>query len=199
LARFVIAVSGTPGTGKSVFARALAKRLKAKLIDLNRFAVESGVCTTDQDGTKVVDVRKLRGEFARQFKNYRGSVVVEGLLSHLLQKNLLTHVVVLRTNPKVLEKRLIARGYPRAKTAENVEAEALDVILWEAVHGHGIDRVYELDTTNLKARDAVKMFTLALSNEISLRPGKVDWLEDYLKFKGPEGNSGKMLKYIGKE
>ncbi|MCK4405797.1 MAG: AAA family ATPase, partial [Hadesarchaea archaeon] len=35
MARLVIAVSGTPGTGKSIFARALAKKLNAKVIDLN--------------------------------------------------------------------------------------------------------------------------------------------------------------------
>jgi adenylate kinase len=174
----VIAVSGTPGTGKSVFARALAKRLCASVIELNTLITEKKIYTLDPDGTKVANLSEMRKEFARAVKDSSRPIVVEGLLAHLLQKKLLTHVVVLRTRPKVLERRLHARNYPNAKMRENIEAEALDIILWEAVDAHGIDKIYEIDTTELKPDAAVDLFLKALEGKTSLRPGKVSWLSE---------------------
>lgn len=181
MARMVIAVSGTPGTGKSIFARALAKKLGAQVIDLNALIKKKRIYRLDGDGTKIANLPKMRKEFVRAIRASRGPVVVEGLLAHLLPKRYLTHVVVLRIRPKILKRRLRARGYSKAKTRENVEAEALDVILWEAVQVQGVDRVYEVDTTRLKPSAAVKLFLDALTGKISLRPGKVNWLEEYYK------------------
>jgi len=181
MARMVIAVSGTPGTGKSIFARALAKKLGAQVVDLNALISRKKIYTLDPDGTKVADLPKMRREFARVVRASRGPVVAEGLLAHLLPKRYLTHIVVLRTRPRILERRLRTRKYSKTKTRENVEAEALDVILWEAVQIHGINRVYEIDTTRLKPGTAVKLFLDALTGKISLKPGKVNWLEEYYK------------------
>jgi adenylate kinase len=176
--RLVVAVSGTPGTGKSVFARALAKKLDAQLVDLNALIKKRKIYKKDSDGTLIVDPQNVRAEFARLIKSLRGPVVVEGLLSHFLQPKFITHVVVLRTKPSVLEKRLRKRRYSSQKIKDNVESEALSVILWEAVKIHGVKKVHEIDTTKLKAQATVKLFLNALAKKISLRPGKIDWLEE---------------------
>jgi adenylate kinase len=176
--RLVVAVSGTPGTGKSVFARTLAKKLGARLVDLNALIKKRKIYKKDADGTLIADPIKVRTEFAHLIKNLRGSVVVEGLLAHFLQPKYISHVVVLRTKPSVLEKRLRKRGYALKKIKDNVESEALSIILWEAVKIHGAKKVYEIDTTKLKAQTAVKLFLRALAGKISLRPGKIDWLEE---------------------
>jgi len=181
LGRLVIAVSGTPGTGKTVFSRALAKKLNAKLIDLHELIERKKIYTLDPDGTKVADPLQMCREFTREIKTVRGSIIVEGLLAHLLPKRALTHVVVLRTRPSILEQRLRARKYTKAKIRDNVEAEALDIILWEAVEKHGMNKVYEIDTTDLKTQNAVKLFLRALEGKTSLRPGKTDWLEEHFK------------------
>jgi adenylate kinase len=176
--RLVVAVSGTPGTGKSVFARALAKKLGARLVDLNALIRKRKIYKKDIDGTLIADPVKVRAEFARLIEGLRGSVVVEGLLAHFLQPKYISHVAVLRTRPRVLERRLRKRGYSSQKIKDNVEAEALSIILWEAVKIHGAKKVYEIDTTKLKAEAAVKLFLDALAGKISLRPGKIDWLEE---------------------
>ena len=177
--RRVVAVSGTPGTGKSVFARALAKKLGAQLVDLNALIRKRKIYRKDVDGTLIADPRKVRVEFERLIKSLLAPVVVEGLLAHLLQPRYVTHVVVLRTKPSVLKKRLRKRGYSAKKIKDNVESEALSIILWEAVKNHGMKKVYQIDTTKLKAQSAVKLFLNALAGKISLRPGKIDWLEEY--------------------
>jgi adenylate kinase len=183
MARFVIAVSGTPGTGKSVFARALSRKLDARLIDLNALIKRKKLFKLDVDGVRVADLRGMRNEFAEITKKSNRSIVAEGLLSHLLPTKLLTHVIVLRTRPDALKKRLRPRKYSKTKVRDNLEAEALSIILWEAVHEHGSAKVYEIDTTGLKVGTAVEMFLMALDGKTSLKPGKIDWLEEFYKEK----------------
>lgn len=175
----VVAVTGTPGTGKSSFARLLTAKLDARLVDLNALIVRRGLFRLDAGGTRVARMRAVRAAFARIVKNSTRNLVVEGHISHLLQPEHLTYVVVLRTRPEVLERRLRRRGYRARKLRDNLESEALGIISWEAIHAHGIDKVYEIDTTELKTPVAVEHFLKALRNEISLRPGKIDWLEEY--------------------
>ncbi|KUO39929.1 MAG: hypothetical protein AVW06_03190 [Hadesarchaea archaeon DG-33-1] len=178
MARLAIAVSGTPGTGKSIFARALAKKLNAQVIDLNALIERKKIYRLDVNGTKIANLPKMRKEFVRAVRTSRSPIVVEGLLAHLLSKKYLTHIIVLRARPRVLERRLRARKYSKAKIRDNVESEALSIILWEAVQAHGLGKVYEIDMTKLKPGAAVKLFSDALDGRISLRPGKVDWLEE---------------------
>lgn len=178
MARLVIAVSGTPGTGKSIFARALAKKLNARVIDLNALIERKKIYRLDVDGTKIANLPKMRNEFVQAILTSRNPIVVEGLLAHLLPKKYLTHVIILRARPRVLERRLRARKYSNAKIRDNVESEALSIILWEAVQAHGLDKVYEIDVTKLKPGAAVKLFSDALDGKVSLGPGKVDWLEE---------------------
>jgi adenylate kinase len=179
MVRLIIALSGTPGTGKSVFARALAKKLDARLIDLNALIKKKKLFKLDADGTRIANMRGTRAEFARIVRGSSDPIVVEGLLAHLLPAKYLTHVVVLRTRPKVLEKRLRARRYSGTKLQDNLEAEALSVIIWEAVQEHGAAKVYEIDTTKMGIAGAVKLFLEALDGKASLRPGKIDWLEEF--------------------
>jgi len=173
----VIAVTGTPGTGKSAFSKLLAKKLNASLVDLNQLILRKKIYHLDCDGVKVAHLKELREEFSKFLKKTPPPVVVDGLLSHFLRKT--THVVVLRTRPKILEKRLKRRGYKGKKLRDNLEAEALDIILWEAVKIHGLKKVYEVDTTGKKPSESVAQFLKGLDGKISLRPGKVSWLEEF--------------------
>ncbi len=94
-------------------------------------------------------------------------------------------VIVLRTSPDKLRKRLSNRDYSEAKISENVEAEALDVILVESVEW--CDKVFEINTTDAKVDDVVKdidaIIRALLSGEdkemlLKYSPGAFDWSDD---------------------
>ncbi len=73
--------------------------------------------------------------------------------------------------------RLEARGWPAAKVRENVEAEAIDVVLQESV-----DRgppVFEVDTTEADAEGAAGEVLAILRGKVDgHEPGGRDWSEE---------------------
>lgn len=105
-----------------------------------------------------------------------GDLILIGHLSHLVQVDL---VVVLRCRPSVLRGRLEARGWSPSKVQENVEAEALDVILMEALDsGH---ETVEVDTTGRSPSRTVEALEEILAGEREkYAVGHVDWSQEIL-------------------
>ena len=141
-----VAVTGTPGTGKTTATEALSTDLE--VVHLNEVIEEHGFTTghDDERDTLVADLDAVRDWFGD-----RDEVLVESHLAHHLDVD---RVVVLRCHPEVIEQRLVERGESEATAAENAESEALDVVLSETVARHGEDGVYEIETTD-RSPDAV--------------------------------------------
>ena len=177
----VVAVCGTPGTGKSTFSKKLTEEEGFTLVDLNEIIEEEGIYEKDPDGTRAVDQEDLRNIFEDRFGGSNEDLAVDGLLSYLLAPDQVTNVVVLRTHPAVLKNRLAESDYSESKVKDNVDSEALSVVLGEAVQIHGADKVFEIDTTDIELDETVEKFKKGLRGEISLSPGSVDWLEDYFQ------------------
>lgn len=119
----LIAVSGTPGTGKTWLARRLAKELGLDYVSLNDFARENELVVgrDKKRGSDEVDVNKLkRFSFS--------DAVLDGHFSHELNADV---KIVLRLHPRVLKKRLEAKGWNEKKVSENCEAEAMGIIAEE--------------------------------------------------------------------
>jgi adenylate kinase len=123
-----VALTGTPGVGKTRLA-AVAARSGWRVVDVKAWAQEMGCVAgyDDEDQAVAIDV----GRLARQMPPDDGSMVLyEGHLSHFLPVDV---AWVLRCDPDVLRGRLQRRGYSTGKVVENLEAEALDIILQEAL------------------------------------------------------------------
>lgn len=142
MARFVVALTGVPGTGKTTLADALAARLR--VVRLGDFAREAGLLgeVDEARGSHVVDLDLLADALTRALVGVRGGVVVEGHFAHELDVDA---AILLRLDPRVLAERLRARAWAEAKVRENVEAEALDVLPGEIL-ASGLPAI-ERDTT----------------------------------------------------
>ncbi|MFZ3077164.1 MAG: adenylate kinase family protein [Candidatus Aenigmatarchaeota archaeon] len=149
----VIALTGTPGTGKSRAAKILKKKGFA-VIELNpeikKRKLYSGYDRKRK--TYVADFGKiekfLKAEL-KQEKYLNKPVILDSHLSHLLSSRIVGAVVVLRCEPTVLEKRLKRKGWNAEKIRENIEAEIIGLIEYESRRKHG--KVFAVDTTKLKA------------------------------------------------
>ncbi|MBE0522944.1 MAG: adenylate kinase family protein [Methanosarcinales archaeon] len=178
----IIALTGTPGTGKTTICNSLKKQFK--IIDLNRLVIENGLHLGQDEkrGSLIADLDALKEKVHAILKDETSNVVIEGHLSHYLSGY--DAVIVLRTHPNVLGQRLESRGYAREKIIENIEAEALDVILIEAVEL--CEMVYEVETTTSTPTQA----SLEIQSVIQLveaedfgklekyLPGRFDWSEE---------------------
>lgn len=186
----LIGLTGTPGTGKTSVSRLLEKKRHWEIIHLNDRIKEEHLYTEiDEKRDAVIADMGLIREYLKEtidgdgHKEGHGEenkvVILESHLAH----HIADIVIVLRTYPLELEMRLKTRGYSEEKIKENIEAEALDVILVEAFEW--CKKIFEVNATGKSVeevgQDIEKIIDNILNgNEKELseyRPGSLNWID----------------------
>ena len=178
----IISISGTPGTGKTVVSKIIAKKLGTNLITVkNVIKKEKVPFKHDKERkTKIIDIKDLNRAIAKNIDKNKNNII-EGHLSHLIKSDI---VIILRCNPEVLKKRLTKRKWNKRKINENILAEVLDSTTIEALEIHSKKRIFEIDTSKKKVKDIVgiAMSIIKKKNDYKdYRAGKIDWTEKYLR------------------
>ena len=179
-------MTGTPGTGKTTATERLAADVD--VVHLNAVVESEGLTsgTDDARGSWIADLdavaewlddRAAGRDHGDDGRGADRTEVVESHLSHLFDAD---RVVVLRCRPDELEGRLLARGESAGKAAENAEAEALDLLLSEAVERHGAERVYEVDTTDRDPDEVAAEIGSVIAGDREPSAGEVSFV-DYLE------------------
>lgn len=163
-----VALTGTPGTGKTTVAERLDSDLD--VIHLNDVVRERDLTTghDEQRDSAVVDFDAVAA-----WLDGRDDVLFESHLAHQFDAD---RVVVLRCHPEQLEKRLAADGVPAESVSENAESEALDVVLTEAVEKHGVENVYEIDTTDESVEAVVSAVQAVIDGQREPAAGTVSFV-----------------------
>ncbi|WP_461865475.1 AAA family ATPase [Thermococcus sp.] len=169
----IIAVTGTPGVGKTTVSELLAQKLGYEYVSIKKLAEKKDLGEKIEDEIEI-DIEKLAEVVREEFKEK--NIILDSHLSHLLPVDL---VVVLRLNPELLLKRLLKRGYMKDKLSENLEAELVDVCLIEAIEEH--ENVIEVDTTGKTPEEVAEEIVTLMEKGIKKRVGIVDWSESYEK------------------
>ncbi len=142
-----IAITGTPGVGKSFIATYLASHVKEGVrIDLHPHykALSSSY---DYSGRCYnLDFARVRKFVSGVVKNKEGVYFLDSHVAHRLPSALVDLVIVLTCSDlKIISSRLVARRYPKAKIAENLECEMFHVCEEEAFAAH--KNVISVDVT----------------------------------------------------
>jgi len=168
-----VAITGTPGTGKSSVAAVLSSR-GYHVVDLDAEAEKLGLIETDASGDRLVDVDAL----GRALRVPTKIAFFTAYYAHRMPVNA---TIVLRCHPRALRERLEARDWPAEKVQENVEAEAIDIVLQEAVEEGS--PVFEIDMTRLTPAEGADAVLGILQGRIrGHEPGSIDWSEEVLSW-----------------
>lgn len=170
--RGIVGITGTPGTGKKSVSPLVAGRLHLRCLSFNDLAREHHALNRRGDE---VDVDFLRSRISERVL---GPVLLYGhLLPYVLERRRARIVVVLRCDPKVLKRRLAARGYPAKKIEENVEAELIGVVSADAYSAFGSEKTIEFDTTPSAPEEAAEKIARLVRGG-SPAP-RIDWTLGY--------------------
>lgn len=128
-----IILSGTPGTGKTAIAKALAKKLRYEYVDVKK-VIKGHALDAEYDKKRkatVIDLRKLNPILIAIIKKQK-NCIIDSHLSHFLPKRYVDLCIITTCDIKILNQRLKKRGYSKEKIRENLDAEITQVILDEA-------------------------------------------------------------------
>jgi adenylate kinase len=174
----VIVVTGTPGTGKTAFSRALAKSIGAGYVNLTQYVSKHKLYSAidRKRRTKIVNVVRTRTSLGKALAGERGAFVVDSHIPEgIIPKVMVRRVFVLRCHPKVLEARLKAKKWNPNKIRENVLAEIVDSCLTSAVRYYGWRKVIQLDTSSRSMRGCVASAQTSMRRRLTRR-ARFDWL-----------------------
>ena len=143
----VIAITGTPGTGKTTISKKLAKKLDFYYLNVNRLISQYKLSEgyDKKRKTKIVDIRKLNKALVKEIsiikkftknknkiKNIKG-IIIDSHLSHYFPRKYVDFCVVTKCGIKELNKRLKKKRFHKNKSQENLQAEIFDVCYNEAL------------------------------------------------------------------
>jgi adenylate kinase len=170
-----VALTGTPGTGKTTVGHLLSTQ-GYRVIHLTDIEKKCVVGMDTKRGCHIYDI-KLLDQYLHTdpllIQKDDDVCIIEGQLSHLLSD--VSNIIILRCHPEELQKRLESKGYASLKIQENLEAEALDIILCDAACCHAAHAIHEIDTTH-KDPVAISWFiTQLLQDGFQGEIGHIDW------------------------
>ncbi len=178
----LIAITGTPGTGKTSVSKIIEKKgYKVLNLDLIIKKQDLIVGKDEERNSNIVDIDKLN----EYFEIYESDeiVFIDSHLSHLITK--VDKVIILRCDPKKLKKNLGKKNWPDKKIKENIESEILDIILSETVEIHNDSDIFEIDISNLSINEVsniiIEIAGKNFKNIKKYKIGKIDWSDNILK------------------
>jgi len=168
-----VAVTGTPGTGKTSATEQLDSDdgFDLEIVHLNDTIREEEM-TTGRDCERDTLLADL--DAIETWLDGREDVLFESHLAHQFPAD---RVVVLRCHPETLERRLEERGESDSSVAENAESEALDIVLAETVEIHDEDSVYEIDTTDRSPTETATAIADVVADRREPSAGTVSFVE----------------------
>lgn len=140
----IVIVSGTPGTGKTTFAKKYAKEHRFKYLDVNKLIEEKNLIDgfDKERNSKIIDVKKLNKALTEEIKKQE-NLVIDSHLSHYIPKKYVDLCFITKCDLKELKKRLKKRRYSEKKIRENMDSEIFDICRQEAIEaGHKVETVY---------------------------------------------------------
>ncbi|MBD3193798.1 MAG: AAA family ATPase [Candidatus Lokiarchaeota archaeon] len=182
----LLLITGTPGTGKTTVSKKIINNVYGRLISLNEIILNKNLYESyDKDReTYVINHEKLYQYLIKKINeieklNFK-FLIIEGHFADIVPNNFIDIVVVLRTHPDELYKRLKSRNYSESKIKENIQAEILGNSANFIFEKKLKKPIYEIDTTDLEIEELYKIVINIMNEKETIEKhqfGKIDWIK----------------------
>lgn len=137
-------ITGTPGTGKTTVAKAVAEAINLDYTNVNDLAKERNLYDgyDDENDCHILDEDRVVDALEEQMS--RGGQILDYHSCDFFPERWIDAVFVLRTDNAVLYRRLASRDYSPSKIADLIHCEIVQVLLDEARESYSNDIVHEL-------------------------------------------------------
>lgn len=187
-----IILSGTPGVGKHTIATMLSSLFnKVTIVDINKIILAEDLLIPSQRENHDVDIQKSFDFLTLLLskKEYHDSIIVGHLAPYVIDPLLVDLAVILRRSPYELRKIYEDRSYSQTKISDNIVAEILGIISYDALKNFEFSKLSELEiaTSVLPSLSAQKIVNMYMDKK-QRSFGNIDWLPlvqndpDMLKF-----------------
>ncbi|MCD6485297.1 MAG: adenylate kinase family protein [Candidatus Odinarchaeota archaeon] len=182
----VIVITGTPGTGKTTVAKLLAEHMNSTYLSLNEIARKYN-CFTSFDAERkswIIDEKRLSKHIVRIINGKKyDTLIIDTHFGEIIPDVYVSFVFILRTHPEELQKRLKKRNWPKNKIRENIQAEILGTVTYNALQTFSHKKIFEIDTTKITPEETMNIISKIISNPSDkfcekYKVGVVDWLKE---------------------
>ncbi|WP_458745553.1 adenylate kinase family protein [Candidatus Nitrosocosmicus sp. T] len=176
-----IILSGTPGVGKHTIATMLSSLFnKVTIVDINKIILSEDLLIPSQiRGNHDVDIQKSLNFLTLLLskKEYQDSIIVGHLAPYVIDPLLVDLAVILRRSPYELRKIYEERSYSQSKISDNIVAEILGIISYDALRNFEFSKLSELEiaTSVLPSLSAQKIVNMYMDKK-QRSFGNIDWL-----------------------
>ena len=190
-----VVITGTPGVGKHTVAESLSTTMgNIPILDINGIILSKNLLTTSSENNKdkEVDIQKSY-EFLTLLLSkdeFQNSIIVGHLAPYVINSQLVDFVVILRRSPYELKKIYQERRYSDSKTRDNINAEILGILSYDASKNFEFSKLFELENSSnlLPSSVAQSIYDMCLDAK-SRSFGFIDWISLIQ-------SDSEMLKYI---
>ncbi|CAO2821293.1 unnamed protein product [Amaranthus hypochondriacus] len=148
-----ILVTGTPGTGKTTIASALAEAAQLRHVNIGELVKEKNLHDgwDEELDCHIINEDLVCDELEDMMEE--GGIIVDYHGCDFFPERWFDRVVVLQTENSILYDRLSKRGYTGSKLSNNIECEIFQVLLEEAKDSYHEDIVVALRSDSIDDMD----------------------------------------------
>lgn len=190
-----IVITGTPGVGKHTVAESLSIVMgNIPILDINGIILSENLLTisSENDKDKEVDIQKSY-EFLTLLlskEEFQNSIIVGHLAPYVINSQLVDFVVILRRSPYELKKIYQERCYSDSKTRDNINAEILGILSYDASKNFEFSKLSEWENSSNLSPSSVAQSIYDMCFDAKLRSfGLIDWISLIQ-------SDSEMLKYL---
>ncbi len=134
-----LAITGTPGCGKSTLSKLLGEKFGLRVINEKDFAIQNKLGSFNEENELEIPIKEFEKK-ANTFLKKNDNILFEG---HVLceAKLAVDKIIVLTINPEELELRLEQRNYHAVKIMDNVFCEGIEYCKKHAERNYSKEKV----------------------------------------------------------